>query len=460
MDVCKPISLNILASSIAATTARGSGSKSRINFESLRFDPMIHAITAQKVGKRYAITHADLRPVYRTLRESLSTGVVSLVERVRGKGGAAATRDFWALSEIDFEVDVGEVVGIVGRNGAGKSTLLKILSRITKPTTGHVALRGRVVSLLEVGTGFHPELTGRENIYLNGAILGMSRREIDRTFDQIVSFAEVDRFLDTPVKRYSSGMYVRLAFAVAAYLEPEILIVDEVLAVGDMAFQRKCIGRMKEVGQTGRTVLFVSHNLAAVESLCTRAILLDKGLVAADDSVPTVIAEYRRRVIGVEVRGALVFDPNGPGRNTPVLRSAELRGEDDDKTNFVPLGGKFRLRIQFDVPHVIEFPLIGVGIDDSMGQRILTLHTPQNDRTIKQISGRRDVECVVHQFPLAPGDYWIKLEVAVGGSSVDVVERALHFSVVDGEAFGQGRGFTRGLCVSPSAWSVCGPGSG
>src|SRR5262249_17987585 len=224
------------------------------------------------------------------LRHVLEAGVRPAVSRLRGRGERRpSTGGFWGLKDVSFEVKRGECVGVIGRNGAGKSALLKVLSRITEPTTGEIRLRGRVGSLLEVGTGFHPELTGRENISLNGAILGMSRREIDRQFDSIVDFAGVEGFLDTPVKRYSSGMFVRRAFAVAAHLNPEILIVDEVLAVGDVAFQEKCIGKMRDVASGGRTVLFVSHNMQAVNLLCTRALLLHGGRVCADDRPPSVI---------------------------------------------------------------------------------------------------------------------------------------------------------------------------
>ena len=223
------------------------------------------AIRVGNLGKRYRLASGPGQMDYRTLRESLTSAMR------KPFGGRAKGEEFWALNGIDFEVNPGEVVGIVGRNGAGKSTLLKVLSRITKPTRGFVELNGRVGSLLEVGTGFHPELSGRENIFLNGSILGMARREIAAKFDEIVAFAEVEKFLDTPVKRYSSGMYVRLAFAVAAHLEPEILIVDEVLAVGDATFQRKCLGKMGEVSKTGRTILFVSHNMQAITRLCPRA---------------------------------------------------------------------------------------------------------------------------------------------------------------------------------------------
>src|SRR5882724_1962350 len=230
-------------------------------------------IKVQQLGKTYEI--GTRKPAYGTLRDTIAAAVRAPIKRLRGYVRPAET--IWALKDVSFEVMPGEVVGIIGRNGAGKSTLLKVLARITEPTTGRAELYGRVASLLEVGTGFHPELTGRENVYLNGAILGMSKAEIDRKFDEIVAFAELEKFLDTPVKRYSSGMYMRLAFAVASHLEPEILLVDEVLAVGDAAFQKKCLGKMEEVAKEGRTVLFVSHNMTAIRSLCRRVFWLDNG---------------------------------------------------------------------------------------------------------------------------------------------------------------------------------------
>ena len=249
-------------------------------------DPVI---TVENLGKRYLLNHA---PRHDTLRDTLTHGVRGLLRRVTLRD-APSSEEFWALREVGFSIERGEVVGIVGRNGAGKSTLLKILSRVTEPTTGRVRLRGRVASLLEVGTGFHPELSGRENIFLNGAILGMSQLEIRRKFDEIVAFAEVERFLDTPVKHYSSGMYVRLAFAVAAHLEPEILIVDEVLAVGDAEFQRKCLGKMQSVAHSeGRTVLFVSHNTSAVQNLCSRLLLLTGGRLTFAGGVAEGLQHY------------------------------------------------------------------------------------------------------------------------------------------------------------------------
>ena len=250
-------------------------------------------IRAENVAKKYRLRHQSVRG-YRTLRESIAEKAKGLFKKGAPENrNGSSVEEFWALQEVSFDIKRGEVVGIIGRNGAGKSTLLKVLSRITEPTTGRIRISGRVASLLEVGTGFHPELTGRENIFLNGAVLGMTRVEIKSKFDEIVAFAEVEKFLDTPVKRYSSGMYVRLAFAVAAHLEPEILIVDEVLAVGDAAFQKKCLGRMSEVARGGRTVLFVSHNMNAVKQLCGSAILLEKGrLVMRDDRVSDVIQQY------------------------------------------------------------------------------------------------------------------------------------------------------------------------
>src|SRR5436190_8155690 len=246
-------------------------------------------IRVENLGKQYTIG-AKAEP-YTTLRESLVRTARKPLDMIRGNG-KRTEEQFWALKDVSFDVMPGEVVGIIGRNGAGKSTLLKILSRITEPTTGRVELFGRVGSLLEVGTGFHPELTGRENIYLNGAILGMRREEISKKFDEIVDFAEIEEFLDTPVKRYSSGMYVRLAFAVAAHLEPEILVVDEVLAVGDSQFQKKCLGKMQDVADHGRTVLFVSHNMHAVAQLCTHGLMMEKGEVLISGPIDNVVEHY------------------------------------------------------------------------------------------------------------------------------------------------------------------------
>ena len=252
-------------------------------------------IRVENLGKKYIIDHQQEGRSYKSLRDVIAEGAQSLLspfQNSKSKIQNPKHEEFWALKDVSFEIKQGDRVGIIGRNGAGKSTLLKLLSRITEPTEGRIQMNGRVASLLEVGTGFHPELTGRENIYLNGAILGMSRVDIKRKFDEIVAFAEVEKFLDTPVKRYSSGMYVRLAFAVAAHLEPEILIVDEVLAVGDAAFQKKCLGKMEEVGKEGRTVLFVSHQMDMIRALCDRCILLNKGSILSDSYPSEVIETY------------------------------------------------------------------------------------------------------------------------------------------------------------------------
>jgi lipopolysaccharide transport system ATP-binding protein len=413
------------------------------------------AIRIERLSKCYRVEHATARGThgYRTLRDEITRRVTAPFRRAQAAKKAA--EDFWALRDVGFEVPTGEVVGIIGRNGAGKSTLLKILSRITTPTTGRVELRGRVGSLLEVGTGFHPELTGRENIYLNGSILGMTRGEIARKFDEIVDFAEVERFLDTPVKRYSSGMYVRLAFAVAASLEPEVLIVDEVLAVGDMAFQRKCMGRMRAVGRSGCTVLFVSHNMPAVESLCSRAVLLDGGCLVQDGGVRELVAEYHRRVMSAHAStGAAVANFDAPGRALKVFRAATLLDDRGEPTTHVPLGGAFRMRLTLDAPRPIAFPTVTLGIDDTLGHRVMSLCTPLTNPTIERLAGPAEVECRVQTFPLAPGDYWVKLGLATVGEELDEIERAVFFSVLNGDAFGEGRGIHRGICIAPSTWSI------
>jgi lipopolysaccharide transport system ATP-binding protein len=390
---------------------------------------------------------------YRTLRDDLMS-LAKTPLRWLGNTAGPTVEDFWALRDVSFEVQRGDVLGVIGPNGAGKSTLLKILSRITKPTSGEARLHGRVGSLLEVGTGFHPELTGRENIFLNGAILGMRRHEIQQKFDQIVDFAEIEQFLDTPVKRYSSGMYVRLAFAVAAHLEPEILIVDEVLAVGDLSFQRKCMGRMREVGRSGTTILFVSHNMAAIEALCTRGILLDHGRVALDGGVRELVQEYHRRVLSSYSGGsANLCEVDSPLRIQKIFRSATLLDEQGEPANFLPVGGRFHFRLVLDVPTPVESPSITIGIDDNLGQRILSLHTPLTNPVLPRLQQPGILECVVEQFPLAPGDYWVKLGLSAGPDEVDEIERVMRFTVTEGEVFGQGRGHHHGLCIAPSRWN-------
>lgn len=286
------------------------------------------AIEVQALGKEYLIGGGDQRPD--TFREMLAGVVVEPFRKLRRLRGTVSEKDhFWALRDVSFNVEPGEIVGIIGRNGAGKSTLLKLLSRITSPTTGKIMTRGRTASLLEVGTGFHQELTGRENIYLNGAILGMTRAEIEQHFADIVAFAETEAFLDTPVKRYSSGMYVRLAFAVAAHLDADILVVDEVLAVGDHVFQQKCLGKMAEVAQSGRTVLFVSHNMNAIQKLCKRCLLLSQGRIAGDGAVSDVVEKYLSRGSGLEKSSQPMWarGPLADALNFTKITSRNQRGE-------------------------------------------------------------------------------------------------------------------------------------
>lgn len=311
------------------------------------------AIQVTGIGKEYRI--GKLQPGYRTLRETLFDVMTSPVRRagklLRGQAAGAADMDeiFWALKDVSFNVKYGEIVGVIGRNGAGKSTLLKILTRITEPTEGKVKIRGRVGSLLEVGTGFHQELTGRENVYMNGAILGMKRSEIDRKFDEIVAFSEVEKFMNTPVKFYSSGMKVRLAFAVAAHLEPEILLVDEVLAVGDSRFQKKCLNKMEDVGQQGRTVIFVSHNMPTITRLCGRVLLLDQGCLIQDGPSHHVVGAYLQSDAGTTAVREWPDPATSPGGEIARLRGVRVRAEDGQITEVVDIQQSIAIEMEYEV---------------------------------------------------------------------------------------------------------------
>lgn len=312
-------------------------------------------ITVEGLGKQYAI---GTKPSsYQTLREALMEGLKAPVRRLRAMRGHAAEGNLiWALKDVSFEVQEGEVLGIIGRNGAGKSTLLKILSRITDPTEGWAEIRGRVASLLEVGTGFHLELTGRENIYLNGAILGMRKAEIERKFDEIVDFAEIEQFIDTPVKHYSSGMYVRLAFAVAAHLEPEILIVDEVLAVGDAAFQKKCLGKMHDVSSHGRTVLFVSHNMGMITSLCTHGLLLEHGQLVSASSASNTVLSYFSRGNQAPFSTDYRLGSQKVGDHFATLLEACLENEEGRRIGEIDIREPFRVRIWYQLLQAVPVP--------------------------------------------------------------------------------------------------------
>jgi homopolymeric O-antigen transport system ATP-binding protein len=331
-------------------------------------------IKVENLGKRYLIKHQQ-KGNYTALRDVITDKMRSFGKKIvsplnhKQSSTCSTTEEFWALKDISFEVKQGEVVGIIGRNGAGKSTLLKILSRITEPSKGRIRINGRVASLLEVGTGFHPELTGRENIFLNGAILGMVKSEIKRKFDEIVEFAEVEKFLDTPVKRYSSGMYVRLAFAVAAHLEPEILLVDEVLAVGDAQFQKKCLGKMKDVSGKGRTVLFVSHNLTAVQNLCRNAVLLDSGCLIFSGRVETVIAKYISESRNHHTK---IWDSGycEQQERKMAFLSLSIRNHNHKPSNLLCANKPFYVEIEFEIFLPVNNLRIALRFDNANGEII------------------------------------------------------------------------------------------
>lgn len=379
-------------------------------------------IRVENLSKKYIIGHQQ-QEGYTALRDVIANGAKGLVNALKnGKGKNQNYPDeFWALKDLSFEIKQGDRVGIIGRNGAGKSTLLKILSRITEPTKGSIKIKGRIASLLEVGTGFHPELTGRENIYLNGAILGMSKEEIKRKFDEIVAFAEVEKFLDTPVKRYSSGMYVRLAFAVAAHLEPEILIVDEVLAVGDVQFQKKCLGKMQDVGKDGRTVIFVSHNMAAINTLCSMGIVLDKGQLICNDSTENCIAVYEQRHFqgqGTEWTRPLTLKDSSL---TITQVKSELKGEQPN------LLLDLKIYLKSKSKHKPAF--LAVDILDSTGIGLMQA-LPQLEGFLKDTEPEKSVSISIQLPPLIPGQYLVTVWVGSHNTeTLDEVKEIITFEV-------------------------------
>jgi lipopolysaccharide transport system ATP-binding protein len=410
-------------------------------------------IKAENLGKRYTIGHQRGRGEQTTFREVLIQNAGNLWNKSRdlftGKPVIAGDtlEEIWALKDVSFEIKRGEAVGIIGRNGAGKSTLLKILSRITEPTEGRVTIKGRVASLLEVGTGFHSELTGRENIYLNGTILGMTRTEIKRKFDDIVSFSGIEKYLDTPVKRYSSGMYVRLAFAVAAHLESEILIVDEVLAVGDAEFRKKCLGKMQEVatGQ-GRTVLFVSHDMAAIRNLCGRVILLLDGFISSDGDTDHVVDSYLRKITEKNL------EPREK-RLSKYITSVSLSSASGRE--YLSTEDSIIFTIEVDTfDKIIDHLRIGIGINHIAGARILTVLSNNEGKSWHGVSGKFEMHVTIDSPHLAPGIYRLKVAIGDALADFDTVEDALSFQVEPTDFFGTGKlpNSQQGVILARSTW--------
>ncbi|MCP4420628.1 MAG: ABC transporter ATP-binding protein [Chloroflexi bacterium] len=376
------------------------------------------AIQVENLSKQYHIGATQAR--YQTFREAIINVATSPIRRVgkllRGQATGAAELDeiIWALKDVSFKVNRGEVLGIIGRNGAGKSTMLKVLSRITEPTKGKARIRGRVGSLLEVGTGFHPELTGRENVFLNGAILGMSREEIENKFDEIIAFAEIGKFIDTPVKHYSSGMQVRLAFAVAAHLEPEILLVDEVLAVGDASFQRKCLGKMGDVARGGRTILFVSHNMGAVNRLCERVIWIDNGQVVMSGEPQKVIGEYLTRYTNSEGQCLWPKGISNPESDELKALSISILDESDTVTSSISVHKPFALEIEYQVNSPLPYCRVGFQLTAIDGVIVFTAYDSDNEAYANRLEpGRYKARCQVPANLLNVGRYIISLNAGI-----------------------------------------------
>jgi len=406
-------------------------------------------IRVENLSKKYTIAHqqegsSTLRDVLTHKAKAISNKIIKPFGNIKT---ASNREDFWALKDISFEIKRGDRVGIIGRNGAGKSTLLKILSRIVEPTSGRISINGRVASLLEVGTGFHPELSGRENIYLNGAILGMSKVEIQKKFDEIVSFAEVEKFLDTPVKRYSSGMYVRLAFAVAAHLEPEILIVDEVLAVGDAAFQKKCLGKMEDVGKEGRTILFVSHNMGAVQNLCSRGIFLRFGAVEADETATSAVSNYLKSLED-SASPNLLERTERRGKGQVRLAQVEVSTGGDCPSTTLATGRP--ARFVFHVTAIQPGISCSFTLYDQHGQPVANFNSAMHGKEdLSNPDMGKKLLCEIDELLLIPGRYRMNAAIISNGELQDHVEGAATLDVERGELRG------RPVTAMPGYGSVC-----
>jgi homopolymeric O-antigen transport system ATP-binding protein len=420
---------------------------------------MSPVISVHNLGKKFILSHQP-RERYTALRDVMANGAKRLAHKLRHPfhlpQDDPAHEEFWALKDVSFDIRQGDRVGIIGRNGAGKSTLLKVLSRITEPTTGKVKISGRVASLLEVGTGFHPELTGRENIFLNGAILGMSRAEIGKKFDEIVAFAEVEKFLDTPVKRYSSGMYVRLAFAVAAHLEPEILIVDEVLAVGDAQFQKKCLGKMQEVGKEGRTVLFVSHNMGAVRSLCSRAVMLNQGQIVMDSDVNSTVERYLSSGQETVGTGTIAWNnETAPCCDEICLQCISLLDPDNRINSIYDATRHIDIEIQFQVKKPVRGMRIVLSLLTSEGT-VAFASTNQSDLGSYVFdAGTYRSSCRIPPDLLNSGLYWVNVHFGITGVKVLIQGREYLALMIEGSG-GHGSTFTEkwpGVVAPRLSWT-------
>lgn len=422
------------------------------------------AIKVENISKRYRIGLKD--DMHDTFVGAISSWIKSPFSNFKKLRSLSAFSEneveediVWALKDISFEVKHGDILGIIGRNGAGKSTLLKIISRITEPSSGKVTFNGRVSSLLEVGTGFHPELTGRENIYLNGTVLGMTKREIDRKFDEIVAFAEVDKFLDTPIKRYSSGMKVRLAFAVAAHLEPEILLVDEVLSVGDAAFQKKCLGKMGDIANEGRTILFVSHNMAVIQSLCPKVFWIDNGMLRLQGDAAKAVKEYLVAISDYPTKDSPNEDLTQVVRKNglkPIFIKGSLNNSPLLQHHIIFPKKTCEFQFILHAPELMKQCTIGIHFENEIGIIVYAVNTRWFFKKIDLLKGIHTIQCVIPKLPLVPGHYYLSLGFSSNNKQVDWIGRASQLEICATDVYGTGElpRSNQGFFLAEAKWYI------